>query len=414
MNLMLLVSVVLLAFSGFFSASETAIFSLSTMERKRIATTKDWRSVALNSLLTHPSKTLSTILIGNMLVNTAFTCLFTLYALQNFKHEWFSIQLIGFTFVLLLTGEVLPKNVALSWNVPLSYLVAAPLLFCSYMFRPFIVLLLFLTRYFVKTVSKTGGSKGGFSEDDIKTLIQIGHEDGVMARGEADRLTNIFSFGERKVKEIMIPRPDMVSYDIDNGREGIFEIVKKKRCRYVVIYKDTIDTVIGIIFTKHILLHPDQNLKQLLTPPIYIPELQKIDAFLANMIVSKQDCAICVDEFGGTAGVISHDEIVDTIFGRLHEEEYEKGQGTDRLIEKHDNEYIVDGTISLYELNKLLKLEPGFDAEGYDSLGGFILDQLEQVPKEGLRVVAEEAELIIKSVDKHRIEKVLVRPKRHG
>ncbi|MFC1809849.1 CNNM domain-containing protein, partial [Candidatus Omnitrophota bacterium] len=255
MSVIFLLFISLLFLSAVFSASETALFSLSSIERKRIASAVDWRSNILHGLMTHPSKTLGTILIGNMLVNTALTCLFTLYALSHYPHEWFGAQLIIFTFILLIGGEVVPKNLALAWNVRLAYLLSIPLLIFSFIFYPFLKILMFFTNMFTKTISKARNIKDDFSGDEIKTLIEISREAGVIAEEEVERLSNIFSFGERKVKEIMIPRTDMISYDIDNGREGLLELVRETRCRYVVVYKNTIDTIRGIVFTKHLLLH---------------------------------------------------------------------------------------------------------------------------------------------------------------
>jgi putative hemolysin len=411
MTILIIIFICLLSLSGFFSASETALFSLSKIERKRIAEASDWRSKSLNSLITHPSKTLSTVLIGNMLVNTALTCLFTLYALTYHSHEWLGFGLIVFTAILLLFGEVLPKNIALSLDVRLAYFLAPPVTVCAYIFNPAIIALLHATRFFVKKVSKGSSGKMSFSEDEIKTLIEIGREEGVVADDEVKRLANIFSFGDRKVKEIMVPRTDMISCDIEAGRQHIEELVREKKCRYVVVYRDTIDTVVGVVFTRELLLHPELPLKLVVQRPLYIPEIQKMDAYVTNMIIAKYDCAVCVDEFGGTAGVISHDEIINFIFGRLHEREYEPKRR--KRVHLKENEYIVDATISLYELNALLKLDPGFNTEHYDSLSGFILGMRGEIPRVGEKMVCEGVEIIIKSMVKNRIEKVVVRPYEH-
>jgi len=199
----------------------------------------------------------------------------------------------------------------------------------------------------------------------------------------------------------------MIACDIEKGRQRIEDLVREKKCRYIVIYRDTIDTVVGIVFAKDLLLNSDRSIMPVLRTPFYIPEIQKLDTYMANMIMAKYDCAICVDEYGGTAGVISHDELVHFIFGRLHEREYEHKRH--KRIRALENEYIVDASISLYELNALLHLDQGFDAQQYDSLSGFILAARGEIPRPGDRVVYEGIELIVKSVVKNRIEKVAVR-----
>lgn len=398
---------VLLTMSAFFSASETALFSLSSIERKRIGERTDPRGRFLAQLIAKPTDALITILIGNMIVNTVLTCYVTLLVIKYFGYQWLGIALSAFTLVLLMVGEIFPKNIALVYGGGIAAFVAVPLGVCSYVFKPLVIILSRVTEKVLALFQAEMKSSHGYSDEDMRTIVAISQDEGVIGEEQREKLENIFSFGDRKVREIMVPRTDMGACNIDDGLDSLITLSRKLRVRHMVMYKGTIDTIVGVIFTKDLLLDPTIGLKKILKQPVYVPELKKIDALASEMSAKKYECAICVDEHGGTAGIVSQDEIVGAIFGELHEEEYETHLGRDDGY--LDGEIVVDGGISLYELNKLLSDAADFDSGHYDSLRGLLLDHLGDVPTEGTSIIIKNVEFIIVRVIKNRIEQVMIK-----
>ena len=394
-------------FSGLFSAAETALFSLGSLDLRRIAARTDIYSKLLVRFLRHPSRTLITILIGNMVVNTALSCAFTLYAAQVFGYEWLGVALAFFTIVLLLCGEIIPKTVAISHNVVLSYLIVLPLAFFSYLFAPGTYLITLITRGMFTAFHEKEGVRHAYTEEEMKTLLELGHESGAIGEGELESLSNLFSFGDRLVKEIMVPRTNMVAGNREDGREALAALVREKKARYAVVFDGTIDTVVGIVFARELFLHPQGGLKKIMRKPVYVPEVKKIDSLIEDMMTEKYDCVLCVDEHGGTAGIVSQEEVIEAIYGRLHDEEFEKQE--EDVVVQPSGDVVVDGNISLYELNKLVEAAVDIEAEHYDSVGGFLLAHFEEIPAVGARLVYHDIEFIIAAVDKNRIERVRVR-----
>ncbi|MCM8775936.1 MAG: hemolysin family protein [Candidatus Omnitrophica bacterium] len=400
------VLVVLLAFSGFFSGSETAIFSLSKIERRRIMENHPRLARWVLFHIDHPRRTLITVLIGNMFVNTFAASLVTLLAVDIWGYQVLGWTTLAFTLVLILVGEVLPKVLAVKKNVVLALCVALPLEGMAILFYPFRLLTRWVTDGIMSVLIRERKEPTDIiSEDELRALVKIGEEEGIFDRDERRMMQKLFEFEERPVKVIMTPRTDMVALDLEDPESKQIEIVKKYHFSHYPVYQHTIDEILGVISIQDYMLSEKRDLRSLMTQPMFIPETKRIDDLLEDFRKRNQKFAVCVDEYGGTAGIVTLEDILEEIFGEFYDEYAKVEQPIRRLWL---NEFMVDARISLDDFNEYFSstLQAGEAA----TLGGFILEKLGEVPQKGKVLRTPEFEIRIHEVIRQRIRKVIVVP----
>ncbi|HBY57981.1 MAG TPA: hemolysin [Candidatus Atribacteria bacterium] len=418
-NLVILISevVILLGFlilSAFFSSSETALFSLNKLQLKKMQQKEgENRQVkSIIKLLDDPQRTLITILTGNMFVNVAASSLATYLAIQLFGDIGTSIATGVMIFLILVFGEIVPKSLAVANDEKISRKVAKPIDIIASIILPLIKLFkIIINLLFYSLGKKIAKRKKEITEDDLISLIDAGKDEGVLEEEEKEMIRNIFEFGDTTVKEVMVPRVDIACIPSDTKLDSVLRLIKKVGHSRIPVYEGTIDNIIGILYAKDLLAVYERwyktkekfDLKKILRKAYFVPENKKIDDLLDIFQRDRIQIAIVIDEYGGTAGLITLEDVVEEIVGEIIDE-YDKETKLYEIID--NNTMIVDGMIDIDKINELLNIE--IPENDFETLGGFIYDLMGRVPRKGEKIEYQHLQMTIEQVVKNRIKRVKI------
>jgi putative hemolysin len=409
----ILVFVGLLLLSSFFSGSETAFFSLSKLQVKELEEEGgSGRRVA--ELLAKPQQLLILILIGNTLVNTAAAALATLLTHKAATEVGMSVEaailleILIVTVVLLLVSEVTPKVYAIRNGAAWARRAALPLGVFQILFMPLIRPISAVTRQVRRVIR--GNDKLELSSEELKALLEVGHEEGHLEEDEKKMIHSIFEFGETTVREVMVPRIDMVCLPHTAGVEEAVELIRREGHSRVPIYRDRVDNVTGILYAKDLIpsLHQRQeisSLDQLARLPYFVPEGKKIDELLHEFQTGRMHMAIVVDEYGGTAGLVTLEDVLEEIVGEI-QDEFDAEAPQYRQTE--DGSWVIDSSVLLEEVNELLDEEILPTEEDYETLGGFIYQIAGEVPRASSSYGHLDWKFTVMTMKRHRIGLVKV------
>ncbi|NQU05740.1 MAG: HlyC/CorC family transporter, partial [Calditrichaeota bacterium] len=407
-----------LALSAFFSSVESAYFSLSRTLLEQLGASADPRAKRVARMMNNPRRMLATILAGNTIVNTAAAAITALIAVDlavEFGYDIrvaVTVEIILITIVILFFSELIPKLLALrnpeKWAVTSSRVVE----FSSFIFFPLAYPLSRLTELLSHALGVEKHAVLGMSEEEIRALVQIGHERGELDTEEREMIHSIFEFGETTVRQVMVPRIDMITVERDDSFETIVDTIVKCGHSRIPVYQEKVDNIVGLIYAKDLLSVASDSgsfsIDKLLRTPIYIPEEKKIDDLLTEFKTQKIHIAMVVDEYGGTAGLVTMEDIIEEIVGEI-QDEYDEEQPPFQRVD--ENTIISDGKVSVDDLNEEIGFELIPDSEAYDTVAGFVYSQLGEVPDrgqqfefEGYRITVEE--VINKRITRVRIEKI--------
>lgn len=406
----LIILVILLMLSAFFSSNETALMSVSKIRLRTLADAGNKRaSQVLDVTENHTSKMLSAILIGNNIVNLSASALATSLA-YTFGGYMVSIATAVLTIAILVFGEITPKNYATinAEKLALRYIpvirfimtVMTPVIFIINLFSRGIMLLL--------RVDPDAADKG-MTEDELRTIVDVSHEDGIIESDEKEMIYNVFDLGDANAKDIMVPRVHVTFADVNNTYEELIEIFREDKFTRLPVYEDSQDNIIGIINMKDLLLYDKSQpfqIREIMRKPHFTYEYKSISELLVEMRDSTFNIAIVLDEYGEMAGLITLEDILEEIVGEIHDE-YDETE--DELVRRiSDREYIIEGSVNLDDVNDRLQTE--LSSEDYDSLGGLIIECLDdRLPEVGDEVITEDGiRLVVESLDKNRVESVHV------
>jgi putative hemolysin len=376
----------LLLVSAFFSGSETAFFSLSKLKLKEMEEDGTPGGVRIASMLMHPQHLLITILIGNTLVNTGAATLAALLthklALQfGFPLNWaMLLDVVGVTVVLLVFSEVTPKVYAIRNAESWARFAGLPIRIFGTLASPLIWPVLTMTRYFKKRLR--GDDHLHLTGEELRTLVEVGEEHGSLEEDEKKMIHSIFEFGETMVREVMIPRIDMVALPADGSIAEAVELIRREGHSRIPLYRDRIDNVTGILFAKDLIpyLHKQEAslaLDQLARLPYFVPEGKKIDELLHEFQTGRIHMAIAVDEYGGTAGLVTLEDVLEEIVGEIQDE----FDSDARLYRQtSDGAWVIDSQLDLEDANELFGEELLPTEDDYETLGGFIYELAGEVP----------------------------------
>ena len=396
--------------SAFFSSNETALMSVSKIRLRTLADAGNKRaSQVLDVTENHTSKMLSAILIGNNIVNLSASALATSLA-YTFGGYMVSIATAVLTIAILVFGEITPKNYATinAEKLALRYIpvirfimtVMTPVIFIINLFSRGIMLLL--------RVDPDAADKG-MTEDELRTIVDVSHEDGIIESDEKEMIYNVFDLGDANAKDIMVPRVHVTFADVNNTYEELIEIFREDKFTRLPVYEDSQDNIIGIINMKDLLLYDKSQpfqIREIMRKPHFTYEYKSISELLVEMRDSTFNIAIVLDEYGEMAGLITLEDILEEIVGEIHDE-YDETE--DELVRRiSDREYIIEGSVNLDDVNDRLQTE--LSSEDYDSLGGLIIEYLDdRLPEVGDEVITEDGiRLVVESLDKNRVESVHV------
>jgi CBS domain containing-hemolysin-like protein len=399
----ILILVVLLIFSGFFSSAETALFSISRVKARHLGKMAGKTNLLIMRMKEDPHRLLATILIGNNLVNIGASSLATALALDYFKDQAVGIATGGMTFLILVFGEILPKSIATRNNILISRMVIHPIFWLSILFFPLIKFLDFIPKLTGK-IKRTPT----VTEEELMTFVEVVEEEGEIKEEERELIHNIFEFDDTNAYEIMTPRADMFVIDVDDELR-VDEIVKSGFSRIPVIRGD-IDHVVGILnikdlFMRHLTAAAPLDVRELMQPPYFVPENKKLDSLLRQFKRRKSHLAIVVDEHGGVAGLITLEDVLEEIVGEISDET-DKVEA--RIVRLKNKEWIVLGKTDVEEVNEKISMEIP-ESKEYDTFSGFVLNQIGKIPQEKEEIPIGSFIVTVQKKDGNRISEYHVR-----
>jgi len=395
--------VILLFLSGFFSSAETALFSISRTKARYIAKMGGRANKLINQLKDNPHRLLSTILIGNNVVNVAASALATKLALQLFPGYAVGLATGVMTFLILVFGEVFPKSVATRNNVMIARTIIFPVYWFSIVCRPIVFFLDFipkLTGRIKKTPTVT--------EEELMTFVEVVREEGEIKEEEQELIHRIFEFDDTNASEIMTPRADMFIIEADKPLD--LKTITESGFTRIPVIEDTIDNVVGILNVKDVLAHYALNkevsdVRNLMRPPYFVPEHKKLDSLMGQFKKRKNHMAIVVDEHGGVSGLITLEDALEELVGEIRDETDKE----ERLITKRKSkEWVVLGKTDIEAVNEVIEMGIPDSAE-YDTFSGYVLEQIGRIPAENETFTMGTFEVIVKSMDGNRIKEYIVR-----
>ncbi|MFA5160220.1 MAG: hemolysin family protein [Candidatus Omnitrophota bacterium] len=399
---------VLFLFSFFFSASETALFSLSKLDKRKLKEQYPHLSKWIFEHLQTPRKTLGTVLIGNLAVNVLATATVTLVVLKLFGSARLGMIMAAFTVFLIVFCEMFPKILAVRSRVKMALLVSLPLKFFAVLFTPFRILMRFATdRILSFLVHEKIDQSDMISEKELKVLVKIGEEEGVLGGQERHMIQKLLDLGERPVKDIMTPRTDLIGLDIDESPEKHEGLIRKFHFSRLPVFQSSVDHILGVVESQNYLLQePLPDVKQVMLEPLFVPASKRIDDLLETFRNKNERFAVCVDEFGGTAGIVTQEDILEEIFGEFYDE-YAKVENPIRRL--GEDLYLVEGKVSLWEFNDFFSSH--LVAEEAATLGGYLFEKMGVVPVKGAVLNTGQFDFMIQDMVRQRIHQIMVRRK---
>jgi len=396
--------------SIFFSGSETAFLSIQRIKLEHLISTEVKGAKRVAKMIEHPEKLLSTILLGTNLVNTAAAALATALAISLWGEHGILFATIGVTIVLLIFAETTPKTIAIRHAERLSLTFARPIQLVSWLFAPFVFVLSWIASGVTRIVGGTPMPRSIVSEEEIRTMISVGHKEGTVEEEEAEMLHKVFEFGNRPVREVMVPRPEVISIEKGSKLVDFLNLYAESPLSRFPVYQENMDNVIGILSVKDVLmalangsLNREDIIDDLLRPAYFTPETKPIGELFTEMRDKNYRMTVVVDEYGGTAGIVSLSRLVEEIVGPVGDELAAAEKDYEAI-----NEYTfqVDGGMRIEEANEEMGLElPEGD---YETVAGFVLQLLGHIPKPGEQLRYQGLKLVITKMRGVKIEEILL------
>ncbi len=409
--------VICIFLSAFFSSSETAFITVQRVKMEHMVSTEVKGAKRVARMLERPERLLSTILLGNNFVNVAAAALGTLLAVSIWGTEkGVIIATIGITIILLIFGETTPKTIATRHAERLSLIYARPIEFMSWMLTPFVTALSWIASGFSKIAGEAPVRRSLVTDEEIRIMISVGHREGTVEESEAEMLHKVFEFGDRPVREVMIPRPEVVAIEQGSKVGDFLSLYAESPLSRFPVYQENMDNVVGILSIKDILMAlakgaiaNESTIDELVRPAYFSPETKRINELFTEMRDKNYRMTVVVDEYGGTAGIVSLSRLVEEIVGPVGDElaavekEYER-------IDAYT--FQVDGSMRIEEANEEMELQlPEGD---YETVAGFILSLLGYIPKTGEQLKYKDMKLAITEMHGLKIERILLTKEKHA
>ncbi len=415
--------IILIFLNAFFAASEIAFISLNDAKIDMQAKEGNRKAKKIKKMLENPSKFLATIQIGITLagfLSSAFASEAFASRIAPILHNlvptvelsvWNSISIILITIILsyftLIFGELVPKRLAMKYYEKIAFATIGVIRFISIVTAPFVKFLTFSTNIVSKLFGITGNEEETVTEEEIRMMVDVGEEKGTIDKEEKEMINNVFEFNDKTASEIMIPRKEVYALDMNLSISKVLEeITDNEDFRYsrIPVYEETIDEIKGIVYIKDILLstkNKSVKVKNLVKEAYYIPETKQLNELFEDLRKNRKQIAIVVDEYGGTAGIVTMEDILEEIVGEIYDE-YDLVEDNCEKID--ENTYILNGSMSIWETEKSLEVEiPEGD---YDTLSGYLIEELGRIPNEKEKPVIE-TEKVIYKVEKIKDKRII-------
>lgn len=404
----LIILLALLFLSAFFSSAETAMTTVNRIRIRTLAEEGNPRAKTLLKITDNPAKFLSAVLIGNNIVNLSAASLTTTLA-YRLGGSMVAIASAILTLLILLFGEITPKTMATIHAEKISLLYAPIISLFIRLMTPIIFIVNGLANILLRLLHiDPNASNKTMTENDLRTIVDVSHEDGVIESEEKEMIYNVFDMGDAKAKDVMVPRVHVTFADINSTYDELIDIFREDKFTRLPIYEDTTDNVVGTINMKDLLLYDnkkDFHLQDILREAYFTYEYKNISELLLEMRESSFNIAIVLDEYGETAGLITLEDLLEEIVGEIRDE-YDDNE-EDFVKEIALREYLVEGSTNLEDLNDRLDLS--LSSDDYDSVGGLIIEHLDRLPEVGDEITtADGIRMVVEKLDKNRIELVHV------
>jgi putative hemolysin len=398
---------VLIVCSAILTGAEAAYFSLGRARLRHVADTDDTDG-APKPLIERPHELLVTLLVGITVINIGAAAIAATIADSLFGPSWgVFVEMIVLIFVLTTFGEVLPMTLAVKYPDRFLAFAGRPVAWLGVVLAPVRAALAGLTALTVGLLGRQA-EQATLSEEELRTLVDVGASEGVVERAEREMIHKVFELEDTFVRSVMVPRPDMICLDVGTPAGQILPALREHLHSRVPVYEGSIDVIVGILYTKDLLPHMDGlpagfDLRAHLHPPYFVPESKRADTLLQEFQAKRLHMAIVVDEYGGTAGLATLEDLLEELVGEISDE-YEKPE---RLIQRVDAKtFRVAGKLAIEDLNAVTGLR--ISNAGYDTVGGWVLDLFGRVPRRSERTETPEAWLTVEKVERTRILEVLV------
>jgi CBS domain containing-hemolysin-like protein len=407
----IVIIVIALILAATAASAETSLTSISRVRLRQLVEQKVQRAIVVERLHRDPNAYLSTILIVNTVAIIVASSAATLLALHLY-HEQVAEWLVSLvlSLVVLVVCEITPKTLALQRAERVALRLAPLVAGATLVMRPVVYILTAVTRLILRILGGKAEVRGPFvTEEELKMLVTVGEEEGVIEEEEREMIHGIFEMGDMSVREVMVPRTDLVAIEVNEPVEKAVDLVTKHGHTRIPVYEDNIDHIVGVLYAKDLLRAvvrgEKKSLRDIARKPYFTPESNKVQDVLRDLRKNRVHMAIVVDEYGGTAGAVTIEDILEEIVGPI-QDEYDIGE-EDEIQFISPNEVVLDGRVSVDDVNELLKLN--LAADNYDTIGGFVLNQLGAAPKVGATLKLGSAELRVEAVQGTRIKKVRIK-----
>ncbi|MGN5979673.1 hemolysin family protein [Finegoldia magna] len=399
--------VFLVAMSAVFSSSETAITSVSKIKVRQLDQKDNKNAHLLKKLHDNMQTTISTILIGNNIVNIAASSIATILFTNIFHQNGALISTVVMTVFVLIFGEVLPKTIAQYKNKSVALKFSRFIYLLTIVFKPIVKVLNLLTRLVIKLFIGEDEDSSTLTEEELKTLVEVSEEEGVLKNQETEIMINALELKETLAVDIMTPRTSMASVDIEDAENDLKEIIKNITYSRIPVYEDNIDDIIGVLHIKelaHKIIEDDRDFKvrDILKPAFYAYEYIPVVDLFKQMRTKNISISIIIDEYGGTSGIVTMEDILEELVGEI-DDEYDHEKEVTKLS---DNEYLVDPEMRIDEVNERFDLD--IQSDKFDSIGGFVIELLDRMPKSKDEVEFENLKFVVVNVDKRKITQLMI------
>ncbi len=408
--------VVLVASSAFFSSAETAFMTVNTLKLRGLSEEGNKRAKLSLSLLDDQPRLLSTILVGNNIVNLSASSLATMIAVNLLGSYGAGVSTFVLTLLILILGEVSPKTLATVHSLPICLAFCRVIRALEVIFTPFVFIVNLLSRGILRLFGTDPSDKDDtVTEGELRTMVDVSHEDGVIEEEERDMIYNLFHFNDSLAREIMIPRIDMVMIEAGCSYEGLLELYRKNMLTRFPVYENDNDNVIGFVNMKDVILiepSDDFSIKSLMRRPYYTHERKNTAELLLEMRDHQINIAIVLDDYGLTAGMITMEDLLEEIVGEIRDE-YDDDE-VDIIRAVSDTEYEIDAKANIDDINDALGLS--LEDEDYDTIGGFVIGLSDEFPEKGESFSLPDGTLMrVDEIENNRIDKIYLRlPEKDG
>ena len=391
--------------------SETALMAITKIRLRTMLDEGVKGAKVLDKLLQNPSKLLSAILIGNNVVNIGASAISTTLTVKLMGgSDVGALVATGvMTVLVLIFGEITPKTIAKMNTEKVALRVSRPINIISIILKPLVFIFTAISSVVIKLFGGDASASDHYiTEEELKTIVDVSEEEGVLENTEKEMIFNVFKFGDIQVEDIMIQRVNITALNKDITKEELLDTIKKEQFSRIPVYDETIDNVVGVLNVKDLILLEDEskefNVMDYTREPFYTFEFKKVSELFTEMKKTRNHMAVVLDEYGGTVGIVTMEDLVEEIVGDI-EDEYDEAK--DKNIRKiKENEYIVEGSTRIDELSDLLGFE--IESEELDSVGGLIIDSIGRMPKEKEQIEIENVKFIVEKVKKNSIKKVKI------